>query len=162
MISFDDWLRSLDDADRWAAELLRDRHRAVGNREPDDWVRSEVSESIPQVARYLVLRTLWSEVNGWEQAGAVENIPAAKRLIDAGARREDVVLLARAVAYDAVFATIDTIDEGHDPGAPDDFPGWVLMETTHDGQLSGRDVGGLHEDFLSLDPSGHEGADLWQ
>lgn len=160
--SFDDWLRSLTDESRQDAELLRARHREVGNPEPDDWVQSEVSESIPQLTRYLVLRKLWDEINGWEQPDAIMSIPAAKRLIDAGANRDDVVLLARAAAYEAVFATIHTIDEAHDPDAPGDFPGWILMETTDADGLTGRDVAGLHEDLLSLDPSGRDGADLSQ
>jgi hypothetical protein len=53
------------------------------------------------------------------------------------------------------------VDEGYDPDAPEDAPGWRLMETTAaSGQLTGSDVGGLHEDILMLDPSGCEGSDF--
>jgi hypothetical protein len=36
-----------------------------------------------------------------------------------------------------------------------------MMETDLDGNPTGREVGGLHENFESMDPSGQEGADLW-
>src|SRR5262249_3953320 len=47
--------------------------------------------------------------------------------------------------------------------APEDAPGWRLMETRPPSdQLTGRDVGGLHEDILMLDPSGRDGSDLFE
>ena len=61
------------------------------------------------------------------------------------------------VAYETAFGVLDLIDTGYDPDAPFDGPGWSLMEVNADGELSGRRVGGLHEDFLSMDPSGREG-----
>jgi len=65
-------------------------------------------------------------------------------------------------AYEAVFAVLSILDEGYDPDAADDAPGWRLMETeSQSDQLTGRDVGGLHEDILTLDPSHREGADLF-
>ena len=57
---------------------------------------------------------------------------------------------------------LSVLDEGHDPEAPGDAPGWQLMETgAASDELTGRDVGGLHESILSLDPSGREGSDLF-
>lgn len=56
---------------------------------------------------------------------------------------------------------LSVLDEGYDPQAPADAPGWQLMETgAASKQLTGRDVRGLHEDILSLDPSGREGSGL--
>jgi hypothetical protein len=60
-----------------------------------------------------------------------------------------------------VFTAVLVIDEGHDPEAPKGCPGWLMMETDLDGNPTGREVGGLHENFESMDPSGQEGADLW-
>jgi hypothetical protein len=34
------------------------------------------------------------------------------------------------------------------------------METTPMGELTGRSLQGLHEDLLSMDPSGQDGGDL--
>jgi hypothetical protein len=43
----------------------------------------------------------------------------------------------------------------------------MLMETTDVSlgdhvRLTGRRVDGLHEDILTMDPSGREGRDLWE
>jgi hypothetical protein len=62
---------------------------------------------------------------------------------------------------EAVLDAVVAIDAGYDPEAPDDCPGWELVETDPDGNPTGRAVGGLHESFLSVDPSGREGGDLW-
>ncbi|GAA4993065.1 hypothetical protein GCM10023205_77170 [Yinghuangia aomiensis] len=37
-----------------------------------------------------------------------------------------------------------------------------VVEADTDGTLTGRVLTGLHEDILAVDPSGHDGADLWQ
>jgi hypothetical protein len=52
-------------------------------------------------------------------------------------------------------------DEGHDPEVPEDCPGWLLMQTDPEGNPTGREVGGLHESFQSMDPSGPQSAELW-
>jgi hypothetical protein len=43
-------------------------------------------------------------------------VPAARRLLAAGADRADVVRLARHAAYAAVHSTLYRIDEGYDRG----------------------------------------------
>lgn len=84
------------------------------------------------------------------------------RLLDAGVSLVDLSTLLRAIAYEAAFSVMERVDEGHDPDAPPDAPGWVLIETNPDGRITGRDIGGLHEDLLTLDPSGRDGRDLWE
>ncbi|MFC8722634.1 hypothetical protein [Kitasatospora sp. NPDC057198] len=111
-------------------------------------------------ARYALLRALWRDaIDGWSAPGALEQLPAARRLLAAGADREDLARLARAVAYEAVFMATETLDHGQDAAAPG--AGWTLLETGGDGEPTGRPLDGLHEDLLALDPSGHDGADLW-
>jgi hypothetical protein len=142
--------------------MLRDRLAALGAEDADSWARSEVSEGIPQQARFLILRRLWRDaVDAWAAPDALDRLPAARRLLDAGADRNDLVRVARAVALEAVLDAVMAIDAGYDPEAPDDCPGWKLVETDPDGNPTGRVVGGLHESFLSVDPSGREGGDLW-
>ena len=83
---------------------------------------------------------------------------ALRRLRGLGATPEDLGRVARYVAYSSVFGTLNTIDSGEDPELGDEYPGWALMETSHpDEAVTGRDVGGLHESLLSMDPSGREG-----
>jgi hypothetical protein len=135
----------------------------LGAPDPSGLAQSEQRENIAQQARFLFLRAIWPDlINPYEHEGAIRGIPAGARLLDAGASVADLGKLLRAVAYQTAFGIVAHIDDGHDPEAPDDAPGWVLRETDYDTNPTGRDVGGLHEDLLSLDPSGREGADLWE
>lgn len=53
-------------------------------------------------------------IDGWAAPGASEQVAAARRLLDAGADRNDLALMARAVAYEAVFAAVAELDSGAD------------------------------------------------
>ena len=142
---------------------LVERLRELGAPDPEMWAASEIEEGIPQEARYLFLRAMWEQINGWTPASAV-NVAAARRAVDAGARPEDVATAMRAAAYETAFAILYRLSDGSDEGAPDDSPGWSLREVRRDGDglaLSGRVVDALHEDLLTMDPSGQEGAQLW-
>lgn len=79
-----------------------------------------------------------------------------RRLIADGVDRRDLQRLARWVAYVTVFEIINRVDEGYDPNLAEDLPGWRLMEVVGE-EVTGRDVGGLHESLLQTDPSGREG-----
>jgi hypothetical protein len=98
----------------------------------------------------------------------LDGVPAAQRLLAAGAERADLVRLARHAAYAAVHQTLYHIDEGYDPQTSiDGLPGWQLVEAIEvdnsgNVQLTGRPVGGLHESILTMDPSGREAHDLWE
>jgi hypothetical protein len=61
------------------------------------------------------------------------------------------------IAYSTTFGLLCHLDEHYDLEAPDDAPAWSLVEMTREGQPTGREVGGLHESLLSMDPSGREG-----
>ena len=159
--TWDEWLRSLEEGDRAAALVLRDRMVALGAEDPESWARSEVSEGIPHQARFLILRRLWRDVDRWAAPGAVDRLLATRRLLDAGVDPSELVRVARAVAVVAVLDAVVAVDEGYDPEAPEDCPGWGLVETDPDSKPTGREIGGLHGDFLGVDPSGWEGGDLW-
>lgn len=81
--------------------------------------------------------------------------------LDRGTDQELLAESLRGVIFDAVSNVIMTIDEGYDPDAPDNAPGWTLVETDSDGNATGRQVGGLHESLLAVDPHGVEAADFW-
>jgi len=141
------------------------RMRELGVDDPEGWAESELREDIAQEARWLVLRRIWREIDSWT-VDTIAGVPAAQRAVAAGADPADVAQAMRSAAYDAAFSVLVRVDEGYDPEAPPDAPGWLLTEIRFDdsdeGTPSGRDVGGLHESILSADPSGREGADLWQ
>ncbi|MFG2825543.1 hypothetical protein ACGFX4_39715 [Kitasatospora sp. NPDC048365] len=156
-------LAGLDEEQRRAAHALHDRFADLGADEPQAWALSELTEGIPQLARYLVLRRIWAEaVNQWERPAAIDAIPATHRLLAAGADRADIARVARAAAFETVAAVIGILDEGYDSDLDDDtLPGWRLHETDADGESTGRPVAALHESLLETDPAGNEGEDIW-
>lgn len=142
---------------------LTARMEQLGVDDPAGWARSEITENIAQQARYLFLRHLWPEaIDGWRDPAVLSRVSATARMLEQGANPDDLSRAMRLAAYEAVFTVLSILDEGFDPDAPEGAPGWRLMETgPPSDQLTGRDVGGLHEDVLSLDPSGREGSDLF-
>jgi hypothetical protein len=143
-------------------ELTR-RMRDLGADDPAGWAASEIEEGIPQQARFLFLRRIWPDaIDGWRRGEEIRRIPAGARLLDSGASQDDLATMLRAAAYEAAFTVVDRIDGGYDPDAPSDAPGWALMEVGPDDNLTGRVIGGLHESLLGVDPSGRDGADLWE
>lgn len=111
----------------------------------------------------MLLRSLWrGPIGGWADPDAIDQLPVAQRLLAAGANKEDLARLARAVAYEAVFATLDELDTGNDVNVSGIDVGWLVMESAEDGAPTGRALLGLHEDLLAMDPSGRDGADLWE
>ncbi|MGW3891812.1 hypothetical protein ACWD69_24245 [Micromonospora chokoriensis] len=148
---------------RASAVSLAKRFKELGAQGPEEWARSEIGENIPQLARFMVLRALWREgISTWMDASSLSDVSAAQRLIEAGADPHDVLLVARAGAYEAVFAAVGVLDAGGDPDARESDPGWHLMETDAECNPTGREIGGLHESLRETDPAGNEGADLWE
>ncbi|MFF2384570.1 hypothetical protein [Streptomyces sp. NPDC058108] len=157
------WLNSLDMPRKAAAESLRAQFSTLGVANSLDLIKSEVMEDLPQLARFVLLRSLWhGAIDGWTESDSLDQLPAAQRLRAAGADKEDLVRLVRAVAYEAVFATLYGLDAGGDVNVSGVQANWVVMESCEGDSPTGRAMSGLHEDLLSLDPSGGEGADLWQ
>ncbi|MET9125431.1 hypothetical protein [Streptomyces sp. NPDC004528] len=157
------WLNSLDMPRKAAAESLRAQFSALGVANSLDLIKSEVMEDLPQLARFVLLRSLWhGAIDGWTESDSLDQLPAAQRLRAAGADQEDLVRLVRAVAYEAVFATLYELDAGGDVNVSGVQANWVVMESCEGDSPTRRAMSGLHEDLLSLDPSGREGADLWQ
>lgn len=131
---------------------LTARMTELGAPDPEGWARSEIEEDIPQQARFLVLRSLWPWTIDRLTASPRE-IKAASRLLDAGADPADVAQLIASTAVRAIFDTLVRIDEGRDWEAPEDSPGWALIEVEaghEEDQLPGRWVGGLHESLSGV------------
>jgi hypothetical protein len=143
--------------------VLRAEFGFLGVADPVDLIKSEVLEDLPQLARFVLLRSLWrGAIDAWSEPGSLDQLPAAQRLLAAGADGEDLVRLVRAVAYETVFVTLDELDTGSDVNSTGVDVGWVVMESGEDGSPTGRTLAGLHEDLMTMDPSGRAGADLWQ
>ena len=148
--------------DKDALVALTRRMAELGAPEPDSWARSEITEGIPQQARYLLLRRIWANtLVPWRDPGMLRRNEALAQLLDRGADQELLAEALRGVVFNAVGDVIMILDEGYDPDAPGDAPGWTLAETASDGNATGRQVGGLHESLLEVDPDGVEAADFW-
>ena len=143
----------------------------AGAPDPQSWAESELSEDIPQLARFLFLRQAWRLVVAdmdvqWidrevEHARRHPDAPGAgmgqslSRLLSGGARREDLTELVRAAQWQLLHGLCyqlsdPAIEEPELRGV-----GWGLFEVNEEGKI-GRPIGGLHESVLETDPTGRE------
>jgi hypothetical protein len=112
-------------------------------------------------ARAALLGPIWRHgVDAWRDIDAIRRLPAACRLLDAGADPGDLSVALRAAALDAAFAVLARVDAGGDPDAGPGSPGWRLVRTAPDGSPTPQPVTDLQSELLALDPSGSAGVDL--
>jgi hypothetical protein len=114
--------------------------------------------------RSRLLGPLWRDaVDTWRDIDAIRNVPAARRLLDAGADPHDLSVAMCAAALDAVFAALSRVDDGGAPGADGSgrrAGGWCLVSTDPDGHPTTQVLHRLREDLLDADPTGRAGVDL--
>lgn len=122
---------------------------------PKDWVHSELSEDIPQFARFLMLRDVHRAADAVDEtlADALFDRPELEQSVAAmreavGAEAVHALLHAYAKALGNSFVMV--VDEGPAEQG-DNTPGWMLMETDGEGVPTGRLVQALHEDYLDFD-----------
>lgn len=153
-------------------EKLTELFRKLGAPDPETWARSQIDEGIDQLSRFVFLRAAWESVlppadASWiagllKSAKARPEAPGAdaglalERMLAAGVDPKDIDEVARVMQYETLFGVCALLDEG--PNAPEpelaDF-GWRLMRTDGSGECLGP-IDAVHEDLLSLDPSGRE------
>jgi hypothetical protein len=151
------WLDDLDPVTRQAAVALRDTFQGCGADDPESWARSEISENIAQLGRYTFLRCVWREVEAWRDGDRVgqflpdaspETVEAAKGVV-------------AHVAFEVALNLMMVLDDEEDIAATEPhLPGWRLTESSDNGDPTGRQIGGLHESFLQVDPRGIEAEDI--
>jgi hypothetical protein len=166
----DDWFDSLDSATRSRATKLLDIQKRLAADDPMSSVRSEILEDIPQTARFLLQRQIrlvmdvvpFSDTPEARKARRSvertlnlqtifdEGNAAFKRLAQSGADVADILRLTRSVTVDTVLKLIAILDEGYEPEASDDAPGWVVMEVSPDRTPTGRLACALHEGILGV------------
>lgn len=146
--------------------------RRFGAPEPEDWAHSQVTEDIPQLARFLFLKQAWSNVvpegnTAWIEsairlAQVEPNAPyaglgdALARCKASGASPDDLIEIARCAQAELLFAIAYLLD-----GPPDDLDidvdvSWGLFQTDEHGRPTKYRIGDLHESVLELDPTGRE------
>ena len=131
---------------------LADQLEAAGLADPESWVFSEIEEDIAQAARWALLHTLWKEavlpllvIDFGLQSDPVQG-PILDRIngvLSPEEKRSMYLEIARTMGFHLLYA----LDSGV---LNDDLPGWSVQEMTADDELTGRDVGGLHESVFEV------------
>jgi hypothetical protein len=165
----EDWLAALTPHRREKAETLLAIFQALGAQEGEMWVRSEISENIPQLSRYLLLRSIWKDaVHPWLQPGYVERelqntdwLAGLEPLIDIESTADQILqsgldqqVLAKFACFVAALTAnmiASTLDGYND--LPLNAPAFVIQETNGSDELTGYQIDGLHESFLDPDVS---------
>ena len=155
-----------DDIDELAALFER-----LGARDPMSWARSQLSEGIPQLQRFLFLRQAWRNVvceddTDWMQVAIqreqkAPNEPyagvgsALRRCLERGASAEDLNDIVRGMQAEVLFGLCYLLD---DPMFAEEELSefrWGLFQVDKDGKPL-LPVSSLHESVLETDPSGRE------
>jgi hypothetical protein len=168
-----EWLESLDAQERAKADRKIALLERFGADDPVSWVSSEMRDNIPQVARFLFLHEIRSQlINNYSYGGNQQPVPtnlhpreievkgdeAYRRLLDTGANQHDIEDVARGEACRTVWEFICLLD-GVLESEYDDIEGaprWKLAEVTgplEQSELSGRCLDALHESFGNLYPT---------
>lgn len=136
------------------ARLTAAMQRA-GCTDPTDWVNSEVSEDLPQFARFLMLREVHAladavddalEETLFDRPDLEQTLAAAREAV--GAEALDALLLAYGKTLGNSFVMV--LDDGPSVQG-EDIPGWQLVETDAEAEPTGRLVQGLHEDYQDFE-----------
>jgi hypothetical protein len=145
--------------------------RRLGASNPDEWARSQITEGIPQLARYLFLRQAWRNVvseddttwiaNAINGAKARPNEPYAgvghslAKLRERGATDAELTDLVRGMQAELLFSLCYLLEDPGDLEPEVSHIAWALAEVDDEGNVVGK-IGGLHESVLETDPTGRE------
>jgi hypothetical protein len=148
--TFTEWRATLTADGISVLDALVERMRAAGANEPESWARSEIKEDIAQAARYGFLRVVWRDLERWRDPAFTSDAVAGIELSES--QRQQVIARLAAVAFRSALDVIHVIDNQGDYDGVEGMPGWKLVEIDPDGEPTGRDVDGLHESLLDVDP----------
>lgn len=143
------------------ANELASKLDKAGCIEPEAWVFSEISEDIPQSARFTFLKHLWDQVVSPASKRGVENLrlsnvecAASLKKIDAVLSIEEKDQLFREFAIQMGWDFSQVVNDGVNE-EQSQLPSWVLMEVdSGSGELTGREIHSLHESYMDKDFSG--------
>lgn len=143
-----------------------------GADDPEGWARSQLEDGIPQLARYCLLKAMWSIVVPEEDETWLDrcsqhtedsaNEPCAqlntaiREMLNKGVHRSAIIDLVRVVQFEALSEMASFFDGELDLGLP--VESFAIFEVDGDGNPVAplRPVDSLTESFLSLDPTGRE------
>lgn len=149
-------------------KALTDLFAQLGAHDPAQWARSEITEGLPQLARFLFLREAWKHVvaednQKWicDAASVDSNAPggaigpALARLLAQGADKKDLTTVVRVMQWRLLAALCYLLD---DPGNLEQEVkaiDWRLFQVDENERPIAV-MSALHESVLETDPTGRE------
>ncbi len=143
----------------------------LGAPDPEMWADSQITEGIPQLARFLFLKGAWQNIVkegdiDWMYAeieSSKENpdSPYAgiglslKRIIDSGVSKAIINELVRSIQAQLLFNLCYLLEDSSIVEGNEDFAHWMLHLTDEYGEPI-EPITGLHESVLETDPTGRE------
>lgn len=145
----------------------------LGASSPELWAASQIEEGIPQLLRFLFLKSAWNSVvaegnSTWidEEINLSQNHPQApyaglgqtlEKLRTQGVTDEDLTTVARCLQAQMIFSLGYLIDSGPSEQTEEiQDVTWGLFQVDEDGYPVGPPIAGLHESVLEFDPTGRE------
>jgi hypothetical protein len=152
-------------------EELTNIFKELGAPGPEGWAHSEITEGLPQLARFLFLKGCWDMIvedgdTRWID-GRIANTPpssndpyagsahALRRLLACGASKDDINEVVRCAQAELLFDICYQMDDSTSVDGNDDYANWALMLLDEDDNPI-KQIGGLHESVLHTDPTGRE------
>jgi hypothetical protein len=158
-MEFPRWNRGKSMSETSEIKRLAELFRKLGASDPEGWARSQVQEGIPQLARFLFLRSAWRCVVSEDDTAWIDQaIGRAEVQPDepyAGVGHALKSLRVRGMQAQVLFHFCYVIA---DPGvveSEDVKINWALVELDDDGEPRGT-IDSLHESVLETDPTGRE------
>ena len=152
--------------------VLTEQFARLGARDPSSWAKSQLSDGIEQLHRFLFLRQAWRQIlpdgdTQWvpravQRAKAKPTEPyagvglALARCLEKGVDPRDLSDIVRGTQAEALFSFCYLLE---DPGFEEpelEDVGWCLVVTDENLEPTDRPINGLHESVLGTDPSGRE------
>jgi hypothetical protein len=145
----------------------------LGASSPESWAESQINEGIPQLLRFLFLKSAWRYVvaegdSSWidEEIKLGRNRPQApfaglgqtlEKLRNQGVADEDLTTIARCLQAQMIFSLGYLLDSGPSEQTEEiQDVTWGLFQVDDNGHPFGPAISGLHESVLEFDPTGRE------
>ena len=148
-------LTKLDAKKKQELKCLVEKMNNAGCPAPFSWAFSEVTEGIPQFARYLILKELHRSITDVEEGLScaedfTEDIESLYQTAAEAVGEDHIKRLLTAYAKGIIGILISLIDDGN-LDRDRDGVSWSLIRTDAEGTPTGQIIEGLHEDFAEFD-----------
>lgn len=127
----------------------------AGAKNPSSWASSEVTEGLPQFARFLVLKSLFDISKSTDDNIAMaadfdDELDEKYNTIKDAVGEEKLLSFLSAYSKGIIYNVIGLLDEGNQESDRDKIS-WTLMKTDENFESTGQIIQGLHEDFLEFE-----------